>query len=388
MSSCFLVLVSCVAMVAAVIPSTYDPVVEELWNLYTLNPDMAPKAVRLAWHSSGTYIAETGEHGSDGGHIRFDSVLNWDSNLGLKLIMDELVPIYDRFDGLTYADLVILSGVVAIDFTQGPLVDFCGGRIDMDEASSPPDTLLPPAAHPDDDIPNMMLDNIAQTSFDVYFKRMGFTAYEMVALMATHSLGRMNAENSGFVGTWDTTPHVFDNMFFLALSTFDPFQCYTLPNGEPIQYAFGGDDNTNADCSTSIPQDPELDFNMNPFDLSLKHYAEYAVQTDAYALNTQLMFDDFGPAWHKLLMLGVTCDDSIEIVDLNDVEEFFALDIFNLGAEGTAQLSFVLLVAVLSLGVLGVCVCACGLDAKIKLAVHPSITKSEVQGGGYKAMYD
>lgn len=364
---------------------------------------MAPKAIRLAWHSAGTYDKADGSGGSEGGHIRFPSVLNTDANLGLDLITDQLEPIYQRFDGLTYADLYMLAGNIAVEVDKGPRVEWCGGRSDEPEETAPPDGLLPPAAHPDDNAAEREFDNIARQCFDEFFDRMGFTEREMVALMAAHSLGRMNNENSGFVGQWDSTPNTLDTEYFEALAgavnrsedSNAPFsdyfwRCYTTPepNSEE-QWTFDGaaSQPRPSDCTAAVPTDPESAWNMNPFDMALVFYDDYRPITEEYAADQQLMLDEFGPAWHKLVNLGVTCDDSIVIVDNDLIVVFDPLDIFRLGPEGTATMSFILLVVVAVIAAAAMCICLCGLDAKIKLAVHPSGAKQDVANGGYAAMY-
>lgn len=360
----------------------FDAVAEAIWELYAADPPLAPQGLRLAWHSAGTYIAETGEHGSNGGHIRFDSVLFTDSNAGLDIVEKALEPLMDRFEGLTYADLFMLAGNVAIEYTQGPSVPFCGGRVDMDEASAPPDGLLPPAEHPDDDPTNFQLDNIAQTSYTNFFQRMGFTEREMVALMASHSIGRMWEQNSGYIGTWDTTEFILDRMFFTALVDQEPWNCFRLPNNMS-QFGWSGVAAA-PDCSDAVP---DLAFNMNPFDMSLKMYPAYAEVSREYALDEELMLQEFGSAWYKMTMLGVTCDDSLEIIDLSIVPIFDALDIFNLGYAGVAQMSVVLFVLVLCIAFMVSCLCLTGLDARCKIAAHPTGHRAlrVSQAGGYDA---
>lgn len=317
--------------------------------MFLETPTLAGTTVRLAWHSAGTYIAATGEYGSNGGHIQYESVLNWGSNAGLAFLVELLEPIYQRYDGLTRADLYILGGIVGVAFTDGPWVHFCGGREDLDEASAPPDEvdgqhLLPGAEDPRDDIPNFELNYVSEHITEV-FARMGFDQQEMVALLAAHSIGRMHEDASGYIGTWDTTEFIMNNEYFTAVLNF-PWGCYTLPNGLH-QYAIDPDNPVNPDdplpLDCSQPVTIGLDYNMNPADIALKTYPDFLPFTQLYASDESQMHRDFARAWNKLLMFGVTCDHEIEIVDIENYD-YVAVDVFSLGEDGVTALLFWLVV--------------------------------------------
>jgi len=322
------------------IPATYAPVVEELWNMYTETPQLAATMVRLAWHSAGTYIKDSGQYGSNGGHIYYDSVLDWDSNAGLKPMVELLEPIHQRFSGLTRADLYVLSGIVGVAFTDGPWVHFCGGREDKDESSAPPRDphLLPGAEDPLDDLTNFQLNHVSEHITEI-FARMGFDQQEMVALLAAHSIGRMHKEASGYIGTWDTTEFYMNSEYFFAILNL-PWSCFTLPSDyPPEQYAHdpsnpAGEPPLN--CSQALPE--PLAYNMNPADLALKYYPDFRPYTALYAEDQSQMHRDFARAWNKLLMNGVTCDHTIKITDLQAEPVFIVADIFQLGEDGVAAL--------------------------------------------------
>jgi catalase (peroxidase I) len=76
---------------------------------------LAPHILRLAWHSSGTYIASDNTGGSNGGCIRFKTQQNWGANAGIKYAVDFMEPIKKRHPEISYADLYTLAGVVALE---------------------------------------------------------------------------------------------------------------------------------------------------------------------------------------------------------------------------------------------------------------------------------
>ncbi|CAK9320765.1 unnamed protein product [Citrullus colocynthis] len=218
----------------------------------------APIMLRLAWHDAGTYDAETKTGGPDGS-IRFMDELNHTANKGLKIAVDFCETVKARHPKITYADLYQLAGVVAVEITGGPSIDFVPGRKDANVV--PEEGRLPDA-------------NQGASHLRDVFYRMGLTDKDIVALSGGHTLGRAHKDRSNFEGPWTKDPLKFDNSYFVELLKND---------------------------SRSKEQLLKL-----PTDKALVEDPRFSQYVKAYAKDEDKFFEDYAASHKKLSELGFT----------------------------------------------------------------------------------
>ncbi|CAI0557493.1 unnamed protein product, partial [Linum tenue] len=214
----------------------------------------APIMLRLAWHDAGTYDKST-KSGGPNGSIRNDEELAHGANSGLKIALGFCEEVKAKHPKITYADLFQLAGVVAVEVTGGPTIEFVPGRKVCEYAF------------------RSWLTNCVLGSphlKDVFY-RMGLSDKEIVALSGGHTLGRAHPERSGFDGPWTKEPLKFDNSYFVELLKGETEGLLKLPT------------------DNALLDDPAF----RPF-------------VDLYAKDEDAFFKDYAAAHKRLSELGFT----------------------------------------------------------------------------------
>ncbi|KAG9228265.1 heme peroxidase [Amylocarpus encephaloides] len=250
-----------------------------------------PVLVRLAWHSAGTYDAETDTGGSNGAGMRYEAEGVDPANAGLQHARVFLEPVKAKHPWITYADLWTLAGVVAIQEMGGPKIPWTGGRTDyVDDSKLPPRGRLPDGAKGADHLRWI-------------FNRMGLNDQEIVALSGAHNLGRCHSDRSGFEGAWVNNPTRFSNQYFRLLLSLQ-WKKKTLKNG--VEQFFNYD------------EDSETELMMLPTDIALTQDRSFRKYVELYANDKDKFFEDFAAAFSKLVELGITRDASKKILNTDN----------------------------------------------------------------------
>jgi catalase-peroxidase len=318
-----------------------------------------PLFIRMAWHSAGTYRIHDGRGGAGSGQLRFAPLGSWPDNANLDKARRLLWPIKQKYGRkLSWADLMVLTGNVALESMGFKTFGFAGGRKDVwepeqvnwgsettwlgDERYSGDRQLANPLGavqmgliYVNPEGPNGNPDPVkAARDIRETFRRMAMNDEETVALIAGgHTFGKThgaapadkhvgrepeggNLEEQGFgwkgsyqtgVGahaitsglevTWTTTPTKWSNDFFKHLFEYE-WELTESPAGakqwKPKNGAGEGTVPAAHDKTKKIAP------NMLTTDLALRFDPAYEKISRRFKDNPQEFADAFAKAWFKL----------------------------------------------------------------------------------------
>ena len=315
-----------------------------------------PLFVRMAWHSAGTYRTADGRGGGGNGSQRFAPLNSWPDNVNLDKARRLLWPIKQKYGRkLSWADLMILTGNVALESMGFKTFGFAGGRADIwepeeiywgaekewlaDQRYSGDRQLENPLAavqmgliYVNPEGPNGNPDPVAAArDIRETFARMAMNDEETVALIAgghtfgkTHGAGPAShvgpepeaapieeqgfgwissfrsgkgadAISSGLEVTWTQTPTQWSNYYFENLFKYD-WELTKSPAGAHQWVA------KNSEASIPDAADPAKRHlpTMLTTDLSLKFDPAYEKISRRFYENPDQFADAFARAWFKL----------------------------------------------------------------------------------------
>ncbi|WP_395570584.1 catalase/peroxidase HPI [Streptomyces sp. BK79] len=316
-----------------------------------------PLMIRMAWHSAGTYRISDGRGGAGAGQQRFAPLNSWPDNGNLDKARRLLWPVKKKYgQSISWADLLVLTGNVALEQMGFETFGFAGGRADVWEAEEdvywgPETTWLDDQRYTGDrelenplgavqmgliyvnpEGPNGNPDPLAAArDIRETFRRMAMNDEETVALIAgghtfgkthgagpadavgadpeaasmeemglgwrsTHGTGKGgDAITSGLEVTWTSTPTRWSNGFFKNLFEFE-YELEQSPAGAHQWVA--------KDAPEIVPDahDPSKKHRpkMLTTDLSLRFDPIYEPISRRFYENPEEFADAFARAWYKL----------------------------------------------------------------------------------------
>jgi catalase-peroxidase len=346
----------------------YDGLKKDLSNLMTDSQDWwpadyghyGPFFIRMTWHAAGTYRTGDGRGGGGTGSQRFAPTNSWPDNVNLDKARRLLWPIKQKYGNkISWADLLILTGNIAIESMGGKTFGFSGGREDIwapeediywgkekewlanERYTGDRELEYPLAAvqmgliYVNPQGPDGNPDPLASArDIRETFGRMAMNDYETVALTAGgHTFGKSHGAaseshkgpepeaasieemgfgwtsdfgsgsgrdtiSSGIEGAWTANPIQWDNGYFDLLLNYD-WELTKSPAGAHIWHA------VNAKEEHLAPEvdDPTIKVPtmMTTADMAMKEDPEYRKISEHFHKNPDEFQDAFARAWFKLL---------------------------------------------------------------------------------------
>ena len=200
------------------------------------DPTVAGALLRLAFHDA-VRRADGQTRGADGS-IQYEIPDAENVRLGRPLALVMAM----KPDGLSVADAVAVAGAAAVEASGGPRIAIGLGRLDASAAA--PATLGRPIAQPGDEARDVVKRTLPEPGLSTvglrrYFRRVGLSDQELVALMGAHTLGRHNTllnmtkaclrnltreclETAPVRAPFEArTPDAFDNSYYSLLLAWD-----------------------------------------------------------------------------------------------------------------------------------------------------------------------
>ena len=322
-----------------------------------------PFFIRMTWHAAGTYRTGDGRGGGGTGAQRFAPLNSWPDNGNLDKARRLLWPIKQKYgNAISWADLLILTGQIAIESMGGPVLGFGGGRPDIwhpeddiywgseDEwlgddryGDTRQDLENPlaavqmgliyvnpqgPNANPD---PLLSAEDIRET-----FSRMAMNDEETVALTAGgHTFGKAHGAGpedhkgpepegaaleeqgfgwtsdygsgvgrdtitSGIEGAWTANPTQWDNGYFDMLFKYD--DTWTLTKSPAGAHQWTPSNQEEADMAPDAEDASiKVPTMMTTADMAMIRDPEYRKISKHFHENPEAFADAFQRAWFKLL---------------------------------------------------------------------------------------
>jgi catalase-peroxidase len=318
-----------------------------------------PLMIRMAWHSAGTYRISDGRGGAGAGQQRFAPLNSWPDNVSLDKARRLLWPVKKKYgQKISWADLIVLTGNVALESMGFQTFGFAGGRVDEWEPDEdvywgPETTWLDDERYTGDreletplaavqmgliyvnpEGPNGNPDPLAAArDIRETFRRMAMNDEETVALIAGgHTFGKTHgagpAENvgpdpeaapleqqglgwkstygtgkggdtitSGLEVTWTSTPVTWDNSFLETLYGYEWELARSPAGAHQWKPKDGGGAGTVPDA-----HDPSKSHapTMLTTDISLRTDPVYEQISRRFLENPDAFADAFARAWFKL----------------------------------------------------------------------------------------